>query len=92
MSTVLTLEVEKRDESLNPRQLRTTGKIPATIYGKAVESVSVQLCTRTFDNAIRKHPESVELVLEGNAVPVAVQNVQRVSTTDEILNVEFKRI
>ncbi|MEI7474980.1 MAG: hypothetical protein WCK67_09405 [bacterium] len=92
MSTVLTLEAEKRSEDLNPRQLRQTGKVPATIYGKGVESVSVQLDTKTFDYEIRKKPESVEINLEGQTIPVSVQNVQRVFTTDAVLSVEFKRI
>lgn len=92
MSTLFTIEAEKRTENLNPRQIRSAGKLPATVYGKGFEPISIQLCTKTFDYNLRNKPETLELVLEGQTIPVVIQKVQRVFTTDQSLNVEFKRI
>lgn len=92
MSTLFTIEAEKRSKNIKPRQLRRDGKIPATVYGKGLEPISIQLDTKTFDYNLKRKPETLELVLDGETIPVVIQNVQRVFTTDQSLNVEFKRI
>ena len=46
----ITIEAQKRDEAKNPRQIRREGFLPATIYGKGKESVSIQLDKRVFIN------------------------------------------
>jgi large subunit ribosomal protein L25 len=92
MSTLFTIEAEKRSENIKPRQLRRDGKIPATIYGKGLAPISIQLDTKTFDYNLKRKPETLELLLDGETIPVVIQHVQRVFTTDQSLNVEFKRI
>ena len=37
------IKAEKRDENKNPRQVRAEGNLPATVYGKGKDSVSVQV-------------------------------------------------
>ena len=44
----ITIEAQKRDESKNPRQLRAAGFLPATVYGKGKDSVSIQLDKRNY--------------------------------------------
>ena len=93
MSEKIIFEVEKKDESLNPRQLRATGKLPATIYGKGVDSVSVQLDAHSFINTYKKNKESVyELSFAGKKYNTVVQNVQKNYATNQELNVEFKLV
>ena len=55
----ITIEAQKRDESKNPRQLRTEGVLPATIYGKGKDSVSIQLDKRTFVNTYKNNQDAV---------------------------------
>ena len=42
------LQLEQREENRKPNQLRRDGKIPATIYGAGIASVSVQVNEREF--------------------------------------------
>lgn len=92
MTATIEMEIQKRDFSLNPRQLRSEGFIPATIYGKAMDSVSVQLETRSFSNTYRNNKESnFELTVDGQKYNTVVKNVQKRATTDQILSVEFHK-
>lgn len=93
MSEKVIFEVEAKNEELNPRQLRASGKIPATIYGKGIDSVSVQLDAHTFVNTYKNNKSSVyELSLAGKKYNTVVQNVQKNYATNQELNVEFKLV
>lgn len=93
MSEKITFEVEVKDETLNPRQLRASGKLPATIYGKGVDSISVQLDAHSFVNTYKNNKDSVyELSLSGKKYSTKVQTVQKNYATNEELNIEFKLV
>lgn len=93
MSEAICIDIEKRDESLNPRQVRATGKLPATVYGKGMESVSVQLDKRNFVNIYKKNKEAVyELKTADNSYKTVVQNFQYNYSTQEELHIEFKLV
>jgi len=93
MTEKITFEVEAKNEELNPRQLRATGKLPATIYGKGVDSVSVQLDAHDFVLAHKKNKTAVfELSLGNKKYNAVVQNVQKNYATNQELNVEFKLV
>jgi|APHig6443718053_1056840.scaffolds.fasta_scaffold00051_15 large subunit ribosomal protein L25 len=89
----ITFEVEQKDETINPRQLRATGKLPATIYGKGMESLSVQVDAHSFVNTYKKNRDAVyELSFSGKKYNTVVQNVQKNYATNQELNVEFKLV
>ena len=93
MSEAICLNIESRDESKNPRQLRAAGFLPATIYGKGIESVSVQLDKRNFVNNYKKNKEAVfELKASDKTYKAVVQNLQMNYSTQEELNIEFKTV
>ena len=65
----ISIEVEEKDASLNPRQLRATGKLPATIYGKGMDSVSVQLDAHNFVHTYKNNKDATyELSLKGKNI------------------------
>ena len=88
-----TLKAPKREDK-KPRLLRREGNIPATIYGPAVESESVQIDAREFSRLpAAAFSHLLELETDGGKpVNVIIRNVQRVSTSDAVLNVEFYRV
>ena len=89
----VTIEAQKRDESKNPRQLRTEGFLPATIYGKGKDSVSIQLDRRTFVNAYKNNQDAVyELVVGKEKYNASVQNFQIEAGTQSPMNIEFKLV
>ena len=89
--TIIKFAAETRDESLNPRQLRASGNLPATVYGKGIESVSVQVNTHEFMQTYKNNKEATfELSVGSKKYNVVVQNVQKNYATNEVLHVEFK--
>ena len=45
------LKIEERAEGKNPRQLRSMGYIPVSVYGKGIEAKSGQVNTHEFEMA-----------------------------------------
>lgn len=92
MSNVV-LEIEKRDESKNPRQVRAEGNLPATIYGKGKDSVSVQLDRRNFVNTYKNNKEATfELVMGKEKFNAIVQHFQVEAGSQKEMHVEFKLV
>lgn len=90
MTAAVKLNIAKRDESKNPRQLRAEGLIPGTVYGKGLESVSVQTNERDFVNTYKKNEgANFEIDLDGKKYTVKVGNIQKNYRTNENLNIEF---
>jgi ribosomal protein L25 (general stress protein Ctc) len=85
--TATKLTAQERDTARNPRQLRTDGFIPATIYGKGFGPLSIQVPTKPFYMAYRDGADLFEL--EGVGVIAKAHQVQIHSTSHEILNIEF---
>jgi large subunit ribosomal protein L25 len=89
--TIIKFEAEVRDENLNPRQLRAAGNLPATIYGKGIDSVSVQVNAHEFIQTYKNNKEATfELSVGGKSYSVVVQNVQKNYATNDVLHIEFK--
>lgn len=91
--SAIALEVEKRDESLNPRQLRAQGMLPATVYGKGMESVSIQVNERNFVNLYKNNKEATfELKSNDAKYNAVVQNFQVQASNQQAMNIEFKTV
>jgi len=89
----VTIEAQKRDESKNPRQLRAEGFLPATIYGKGKDSVSIQLDKRIFVNTYKNNKDAVyELVVGKDKYNASIQNFQIEAGTQNPMNIEFKLV
>lgn len=88
-----TIEVQKRDFSKNPRELRRDGIIPATVYGNVKEPVSIQFNAREFRAKYKSVTSIIELKEEKQSFKVLVKNIQvNPINYDDILNVEFYNI
>ncbi len=91
MADVIKLTAEKRSEDKNPRQLRAEGILPATVYGKGMDSISVQVSTKDFTLAYRDNTEATfELSVDKKSYKTVVQAVQKNYATNETQSVEFK--
>lgn len=84
------INVQKRDEKKNPRQVRAEGNLPATVYGKGQDSVSVELNAKEFLTAYKKDADSTfSLKMDKKSMNVKVKDVQENYRTGEKLNVQF---
>lgn len=98
-----TLAIKKRDlVGRKVKQLRKTGFLPATVYGKNVKSVSVSVSKDQFLPVFGEVGETglVELSVEGDTeasrLPagrqVLIHSVQRDPVTSDLLHVEFHQV
>ena len=89
---VTPLKASERDQTLNPRQLRSAGFIPATLYGKDRASVSIQVKDEEFVRLYGRQKQRL-FVLEGlTAEPnlkVRVKQVQIKPVAQKVLCIEF---
>lgn len=85
---------QKRNASLNPRQLRATGKVPATLYGKGLDqSISLELDCKSFMSTYKKDKNALlELQVEDKIYNALVRKVQVKALNDAVQNIEFMMI
>lgn len=87
------IEVKKRDETgtLRMRRLRKAGRIPAVLYGRGKDCVSISIDTRDVDRMIRTGRHIVDL--GGDVKDSAlVKEVQWDAFGTEVLHLDLARI
>lgn len=96
MATNHTLDAQVRNVlGKKVRRLRKQGQLPATVYGKGVEPISIQLDDRTFNTVYRKAGRTSLITLNVAGKPqlaVFVQEVQRHPVTRTILHADLKAV
>lgn len=91
--TIPDIPISDRDMSVNPRMLRRNGRIPATIYGRGIDPVSIELDKKSFTHLYNTQTQHlVSLKNSGNATRALIKNVHQDPITFEILNVEFQQV
>jgi ribosomal protein L25 (general stress protein Ctc) len=85
------LDVQQRDETLNPRALRRAGLLPGTLYGPQFPSVSVQVKAEPFERLYgREHIQIFRLEgLPQGPVLAKAHQVQIEPIAQRVLNIEF---
>ncbi len=92
-TTIIKLSAQERDANMNPRQLRTAGLVPATVYGKGIDSKNIQICAHEFELSTRNNRDAVfELTVGKDKLKVVIQELQKNYSTNQILNIEFKLV
>jgi large subunit ribosomal protein L25 len=76
------------------KNLRKNGELPATVYGKKVDSVSVTINRDEFLTVYKEAGETglIELSIEKQVRPVLVNTVQIDPVSSETLHVEFHQV
>lgn len=94
MSTIIPeIQVTDRDKSVNPRMLRREGRLPATVYGGRVDSVSIDLDKKNFTYLYYSQFLNLVTLNKGNnKLRALVKNVHIDPISAELLNVEFMRV
>lgn len=89
------LKAEKRTlTGRKVKQLRKAGTLPANIYGKHIESVSIQVPTKDFIKLFAEVGETglISLELGTETRPVLVHEVSREPVMDEPIHVDFLQV
>ena len=93
----ITLEATNRDKtgSAESRRLRSTGFIPAVMYGLGAEPESLLINAKDFSNALKTEAGS-NVILNVNfgkdSIPALAREIQRHAFKDEIVHVDLIRI
>jgi large subunit ribosomal protein L25 len=80
------------------RKLRSGGRVPAVLYGRKEEPVSLEIEEAAIRSVLHSNPEStvIDLTVKGGGskepVMVIVRDVQRHPATGRVLHVDFQRI
>ncbi|MCA9789798.1 MAG: hypothetical protein KC476_05110 [Cyanobacteria bacterium HKST-UBA06] len=83
------LEMFERDTTITPRKIRSIGLIPATIYGKHFEPMSIQVNAHDFQLMLQRGIRNFELNGCGKTIEAKVHQLQKVSTKEQVLHAEF---
>ena len=92
------LEAQRRDTfgKQNARELRKEGGVPAVLYGRAQDTLSIQLNARTFKQFLRTYGENVIINMEvgaDNTETVIIKEIQRHPVDKHMLvHADFIRI
>jgi len=78
------------------RKLRSTGRVPAVIYGNEVpETLHIAIDSKVLTHSVRPHEAHnfiVDLEVEKTVYPTIIVDVQQDPVTEEPLHVDFYRI
>ena len=92
-TTIIKLNAQEREADKNPSQLRSAGFVPATVYGKGMESKNIMVCAHEFEMATRNNRDAViELQAGKDKFKVVIQELQINYSTNQVLNIEFKLV
>ena len=90
-----TLQATQRAElGRKVKELRRSGQIPATVYGKKADNQSITVNAAEFKQVYLKAGETglVELVVSNKKLPVLIHTVQRDPLSNVILHIEFHQV
>jgi len=99
MAAAVKIRVESRDPEKNKgtgtkfsRKLRSTGRIPAIIYGHKQPPKPISLTREAVWEMIKKATHLAELEFDGTSETVLVRDVQWDHLGKEILHLDFARV
>jgi large subunit ribosomal protein L25 len=91
----ITLEAKKRTLTGKAvSQLREKGLIPAVMYGKGAESLTLEIPEQAFLKAFRVAGEStlIDLMVDGKSNKVLIQEVAHDPLSDRIIHADFHKV
>lgn len=86
------LQATERDNTLNPRQLRTAGFLPATLYANNIESQSIQVREIEFVRLYQHGVREFQLTGLAGEIVARAHQVQIKPIKEEVLNIEFLQL
>lgn len=89
------IQAEPRANGKGPaRQARRQGKLPAVLYGKNVDPISLAVERRTFEKIVSRNGTNVlfHMQLPGGSYTAMVREIQRDPVTDELLHADFEAV
>ncbi|OGM99448.1 MAG: hypothetical protein A3B91_01165 [Candidatus Yanofskybacteria bacterium RIFCSPHIGHO2_02_FULL_41_29] len=76
------------------RALRSSGYIPAVLYGKGQEALNLQVPIKNFHKALKEAGEStlVYVNVDGKSYPTIIHDVARDPVKDDVIHADFYKV
>ncbi len=86
-----TLKCEKRDLALKVKKIRKIGLVPANIYGRHIDSLSIQIKQDVATKFLQTHSigSKVNLEVDGEEYLVLLKEYKRDPSSRKIIHIEF---
>jgi large subunit ribosomal protein L25 len=94
MADALQLKTEPRtgQGSRDAIRLRKAGRVPAVVYGHKEAVVAVTVSRDELAAALRHHARTVDLLVDGKAETVLIQEVQHDHLGTGLVHIDFRRV
>lgn len=90
----MALQASLRDKvgTGSAKKVREAGLVPATLYGKGAEPVSLTVVRRELDVVLKNQglAQAFELDVDGKVQNVVIKAVEKAALADEIYSVDFQ--
>jgi large subunit ribosomal protein L25 len=89
------LEAQKRTVfGRKVKRVREAGFVPAVLYGKGQEAISLQIPVKSFDKTLKTAGEStlVYLNVDGESYPTIIHDVMRHPIRDHVMHADFYKV
>ena len=93
--TVLQAEVGRRAGSSDARRLRADGKIPAVVYGRGMDPISVSVDRRELRQALSGAAGMntiLDLTVDGTVYPSLIKDIQRHPVKRNVQHIDFIQV
>src|SRR5207247_280146 len=76
------------------KQLRQSGFVPAVLYGRGQQSISIQVPQKDFHKTFKESGEStlVYLTVDGEAYPTIIHDIARDPASDAVIHADFYKV
>lgn len=76
------------------KRVRASGQVPAVLYGKGVQTLSIQLPSKAFEQTYRQAGEStlVYLTVGGQTYPTIIKDVSREPVSGAFVHADFYKV
>jgi len=93
--TILTAELGRHAGSSDSRRLRAEGKIPAVVYGRGMDPISVSVDRRELRQALSGAAGMntiLDLSVDGTVYPTLIKDVQRHPVKRSVQHIDFIQV
>jgi len=84
-----TIEAQNRSSSVKAKQVRKQGYVPCSLYGKSVDSISIQISTTQLKTCLKEGHKKMTVNIGKQKFTATVDQVQWDATKTELLAVSF---
>lgn len=85
----LTLKARKRASGQSSKQLRRSGQIPCSMYGKSVEAIQIQIPVQSLQKCLKEGVRKVNIDYEGQTWLASIEETQKEPVGNKVLHVSF---